>query len=65
MKISSLKDFALEKGIVLKNHNIIIKEAIEKVKNKYHFTINEIKQNFDYFFLNVRLKHIKYIWNQK
>lgn len=46
-KISNLKDFAAKIGIRLEDQKLIAKEATTIVTNKYKFSKEDIKENFD------------------
>ncbi|MCX6767015.1 MAG: type II restriction endonuclease [Candidatus Moranbacteria bacterium] len=47
MKIDNLIEFAKEKNIKLENQENIVNEARDNVKNKYKYSTDRIKNNFD------------------
>ncbi|MEX0622253.1 MAG: type II restriction endonuclease [Candidatus Woykebacteria bacterium] len=47
MNVSDLKKFAEQKGIELESQDQIAEEASNNITNKYKFTTEQIKENFD------------------
>ena len=47
MEIEKLRDFAKERGIELAKPKDIVSEATRNIKNKYGYSVEEVKANFD------------------
>jgi hypothetical protein len=47
MVVDDLKEFANNNGIILRNQNDIVEEAIQRIKQRYNYNVDDIKRNFD------------------